>query len=125
MQFILLENMKTFRALQKYQAVTDLHWNHFKQERVGDEKLQALAPSASLPNWAWYMPNQGQGGSGGGVGGTATQVQPLSTAASSGFSSFSTATASSTSYPFTNLTNDNFHNKCRGTWHPYNAAFES
>ncbi|CAO2816529.1 unnamed protein product [Amaranthus hypochondriacus] len=88
------------------------------EDRVGDEKLQkALAPSASLPNWACYMPNQGQvhGGSGGGVGGTATQVQPLSTAASSGFSSFSTATASSASYPFTNLPNNNFHNKCRGT----------
>ncbi|XP_021744266.1 AP2-like ethylene-responsive transcription factor TOE3 isoform X1 [Chenopodium quinoa] len=82
----------------------------YEQDRVGDQqKLEAMAASARLPNWAWYMQNQGQGGSGGGVGGTANQVQQFSTAASSGFSSLSTTTTSSASYPFANLQND-FHN---------------
>ncbi|XP_021865446.2 ethylene-responsive transcription factor RAP2-7 isoform X2 [Spinacia oleracea] len=78
------------------------------EERVSDQqKLEAIAGSARLPNWGWYMQNQG--GQGGGSGGTANQVQQLSNAASSGFSSFSTTTTSSANYPFTTLHND-FHN---------------
>lgn len=77
------------------------------EDRVSDnQKLEAIAASARLPNWAWYMQNQGHGGSGGVIGGTANQVQLLSSAASSGFSSFSTTTASSASFPFNNVQND-------------------
>lgn len=85
------------------------------EDKVGDhQKLETMSATARLPNWAWYMQNQGQGGSGGGVGGTANQVQLFSTtAASSGFSSFSTTTGSSAGYPFTNPHND-FHNHGRG-----------
>ena len=68
----------------------------YKQDKIGDQKMESLGTTARLPNWSWYNQNEGQGGNGDGVG------QPYTNAASSGFSSLSTPT-SSTTYHFTNL----------------------